>query len=153
MSATLKIYCKNIGEYIPIKGGETLGELAAMLAPRLGGMRPVCAHVNNKTEPMQYQVFGPKQVEFLSVGSRSGQRVYVRSLCMMLYCAVAHEYPGLRLRIEHSISGGYYCRLFEGRVNLPADRMPEVVMRLKEAMRSLVSRNVPFERKERLTDD
>lgn len=153
MSATLKIYCKNIGEYIPIKGGETLGELAAMLAPRLGGMRPVCAHVNNKTEPMQYQVFGPKQVEFLSVGSRSGQRVYVRSLCMMLYCAVAHEYPGLRLRIEHSISGGYYCRLFEGRVNLPADRMPEVVMRLKEAMRSLVSRNVPFERKERLTAD
>ncbi len=153
MSATLKIYCKNIGEYIPIKGGETLGELAAMLAPRLGGMRPVCAHVNNKTEPMQYQVFGPKQVEFLSVGSRSGQRVYVRSLCMMLYCAVAHEYPGLRLRIEHSISGGYYCRLFEGRVNLPADRMPEVVMRLKEAMRSLVSRNVPFERKERLTVD
>ena len=153
MSATLKIYCKNIGEYIPFNGCETLGELAAMLAPRLGGMRPVCAHVNNKTEPMQYQVFGPKQVEFLSVGSRSGQRVYVRSLCMMLYCAVAHEYPGLRLRIEHSISGGYYCRLFEGRVNLPADRMPEVVMRLKEAMRSLVSRNVPFERKERLTVD
>ncbi len=153
MSATLKIYCKNIGEYIPVKGGETLGELASMLAPELGGIKPICAHVNNKTEPLQYQVFGPKQVEFLSMESRSGQRVYVRSLCMMLYCAVAKQYPGLRLRIEHSISGGYYCRLFEGRVNLPSDRMPEVTTRLKEAMRDLVARNLPFERKERLTAD
>ena len=153
MSATLKIFCKNIGEYVPIKGGETLGELAAMLAPRLEGIKPICAHVNNKTEPMQYQVFGPKQVEFLPVESRSGQRVYVRSLCMMLYCAVAHEYPGLRLRIEHSIANGYYCRLFEGRKNLPAERMPKITACLKEAMRSLAGRCVPFERKERLTAD
>lgn len=153
MSATLKIYCKNLQEYIPIRGGETLAELAAMLAPRLGSLKPICAAVNNKTEPLQYQVFGPKQVEFLSASSPSGRRVYVRSLCMMLYCAVAHEYPGMRLRIEHSISGGYYCRLFENGRSLPADTMPEVTERLLAAMRRLAERAVPFERKERLTAD
>ncbi|MDE6438472.1 MAG: nucleoside kinase, partial [Muribaculaceae bacterium] len=60
MSATLKIYCKNLGEYIDIKGGETIQELSDRLSDRLGGINPICAAVNNKTEPMQYQVFGPK---------------------------------------------------------------------------------------------
>ena len=65
MSATLKIYCKNTGEYLPIHGGETLQEIANRLAPRLGTLQLICAAVNNKTEPLQYQLFGPKQVEFL----------------------------------------------------------------------------------------
>ncbi len=156
MSATLKIYCKNIGEYIPINGGETLLELAERLAPRLNGLKPICAAVNNKTEPLQYQVFGPKQVEFLGRSSRSGERVYVRSLCMMLYHAVKKELPGMRLRIEHSIAGGYYCRLS------PADaarhpestgNMAEITTRLKAYMLQTRERDITFERKERLTSD
>ncbi len=156
MSATLKIYCKNIGEYIPINGGETLLELAERLAPRLNGLKPICAAVNNKTEPLQYQVFGPKQVEFLDRSSRSGERVYVRSLCMMLYHAVKKELPGMRLRIEHSIAGGYYCRLS------PADAarhpestvdMAEITTRLKAYMLQTREHDITFERKERLTAD
>lgn len=157
MSAEIKIFCKNIGEYISIKGGETLQELANIIAPRLGNLQPICAAVNNKTEPLQYQVFGPKQVEFLDRYSSSGQRVYIRSLCMMLYCAVKKELPGLRLRIEHSIAGGYYCRLFSSNPDAtpaPAiDTLPEIAQRLKKAMQSLQQRNLPFERKERLTAD
>lgn len=160
MSATLKIYCKNLGEYIDIKGGETIQELSDRLSDRLGGINPICAAVNNKTEPMQYQVFGPKQVEFLSATSPAGRRVYVRSLCMMLYCAVRHNLRrGTRLHIEHSIAGGYYCRLtepdeFTGKeLNVGKERIPEIADTLREAMRELHRRNLPFERKERLTAD
>ncbi len=162
MSATLKIYCKNTGEYLPIHGGETLQEIANRLAPRLGTLQLICAAVNNKTEPLQYQLFGPKQVEFLSKNSPSGARVYVRSLCMMLYYAVKKGFPGLRLRIEHSIAGGYYCRLFTSQkenqdttLNLsPApEEMPEITSRLLEIMRDIQRRDIPFERKERLTSD
>ncbi|MDE6528941.1 MAG: nucleoside kinase, partial [Muribaculaceae bacterium] len=162
MSATIKIYCRNIGEYIPVEGGETLLETAKRLAPRLGGITPVCAAVNNKTEPLQYRVFGPKQVEFLDRTSPSGSRVYTRSLCMMLYCAVKKEFPTLRLRIEHSIAGGYYCRLFTScheagstTLNLsPApEEMPEITSRLREAMLELHRRDIPFEHEEQLTAD
>lgn len=154
MSATLKIYCKNIGEYIPINGGETLLELAERLAPRLNGLKPICAAVNNKTEPLQYQVFGPKQVEFLDRRSRSGERVYVRSLCMMLYHAVKKELPGMRLRIEHSIAGGYYCRLSPATSQPEATAdMSETTTRLKASMNRTRQRDIPFERKERLTAD
>lgn len=110
----MEIYCRNINRYLPLQGGETLAEILAH-TPELAEMaqkeRPICARVNNKTEPLQFQVFGPKMVEYLPRTSGSGERVYIRSLCMMLYCALRRERPGMRLRIEHSISGGYYCRL------------------------------------------
>ena len=86
-------------------------------------------------------------IEFMPVDSPSGHRCYIRSLCMMLYRTVASIYPGVRLVISHSVSRGYYCRL-KG-----MDVDSEVCARLKEGMRDLVERDLPFERKERLTKD
>lgn len=162
MSAQLKIFCKNIGEYLPIAGGETLQQIASSLSPRLKGLRPICASVNNKTEPLQYILFGPKQVEFLDRCSASGERVYVRSLCMMLYCALKKEFPEMRLRIEHSIAGGYYCQLSkraataDGAAEWASPDIEEIigiVARLRARMEDLHQRDIPFERKERLTAD
>lgn len=144
----MKIYCKNIREYVPFAGGETLSDIYGRLADRIG-FKPICARVNNKTEDMQYPVFAPKQVEFMSVGSASGGRAYVRSLCMMLYRAVVACYPGCSLKIEHSISRGYYCRI-DGKDAADPDVM---AAKLKDYMHLMVQRNIPFERKERLTED
>ena len=147
MSNNLKIFCKNLGEYIPVNGGETLSEIYNRIGARIG-ITPICARVNNKTEDMQYPVFAPKQVEFLSRDSASGERVYIRSLCMMLYKAVTDCFPGTRLRIEHSISRGYYCRLLSD-----MEITIEIVDRIRARMDEIVKLNIPFERKERLTSD
>lgn len=147
MSSQLKIYCKNIEEYIPVEGGETLSDIYTRIADQIG-IKPICARVNNKTEDLQYPVFAPKQVEFLPATSSSGMRVYVRSLCMMLYKAVNNLFPGSTLRIEHSISHGYYCRLW-GAPEIDA----AVVEKLRDEMRRLVEADIKFERKERLTSD
>ena len=148
MSSTLKIYCKNIGEYVEFQGGQTLMEIYNTLADRIS-QRPICAHVNNKTEDLSYPLFAPKQVEFLTAMSPSGHRVYIRSLCMMLYRAVVALYPGARLIIEHSIGRGYYCRITGSDVAMSQ----QVVDSLRDYMHSLVRRALPFERKERLTSD
>jgi len=148
MSSQMKIYCTNIKEYVPFSGGETLNDIYVRLADRIG-FTPICARVNNKTEDMQYPVFAPKQVEFLPTDSASGQRVYTRSLCMMLYRAVVACYPGCRLQIEHSISRGYYCRI-TGPGAIPCEQM---AAHLKAYMHTMVERDIPFERKERLTED
>lgn len=147
MSNRLKIFCTNIGEYVDIEGGETLIEIFKRLKGRIP-LEPICARVNNKTEDLAYPVFAPKKVEYLSRQSSSGRRVYVRSLCMMLYKAVTDLYPGTRLRIEHSIAGGYYCRLHDGK-----EVTVETIEAIKAHMRGLVERDIPFERKERLTSD
>lgn len=147
MSNQMKIYCKNIGEYITFNGGDSLHEIYLSLKDRID-FEPICARVNNKTESLAYPVFGPKQIEFLPRHSASGQRVYIRSLCMILYKALTDCFPGTRLRIEHSISKGYYCRIL-GNVSATTD----VVERLRERMREIVAQNLTFERKERLTSD
>ena len=84
----------------------------------------------------------------MSKESGSGQRVYVRSLCMILYKAVCDVLPGVSLRIEHSIARGNYCRLMG--LNGISD---EIVEQLLNRMREIVAQNIPFERKERLTED
>ncbi len=148
MSNKMKIFCKNIGEYIEFTGGETLAQIFERLKTQIN-ISPICARVNNKTQDMQYPVFAPKMVEFLDATSASGKRVYTRSLCMMLYKAVTECCPaGTQLRIEHSISRGLYCRLI-GDVNITL----ELADQLRNKMDELVKRNIPFERKERLTSD
>jgi len=160
MSDCLKIYCENIGEYVTIHGGETLRELAGRIGrDRLGLRFPeICALVNNKNEPLHYQVFAPKMVKFLDRSSSSGSRVYTRSLCMMLYCAVREVIPGALLRIVHSIAGGWYCRLFlpvqgEERADAAVEVDDALLRRLQDALRSLHGRDLPFIRSERLTRD
>lgn len=143
----MNIFCKNINCYVSFKGGETLATIFDRLKEQIN-ITPICARVNNKTEDLNYPVFGPKQVEFLSKESGSGQRVYIRSLCMILYKAVCDILPGVRLRIEHSISRGYYCRL-EGKKTISED----VVTQIRSRMQEIVAENIPFVRKEQLTDD
>ncbi len=92
MSNKLQIYCKNIGSYVDIDGGESLLSISRRIAGRLG-FEPICAHVNNRNQALSFQVYNPKQIEFLPITSPSGARVYLRSLCMVLYRAVAAVCP------------------------------------------------------------
>lgn len=146
----MKVFCKNTGTYISVLGGEKVIDLL----PRLGtslGFNPICAYVNNKVEDLCYPIFSPKQVEFVSPDSEAGKRVYVRSLCMMLYKAVVREVPGASLRIEHSIAGGHFCRLFKDDKPLPIDQ--NIIDRLIARLRVLAESNLPFKRHEHLTAD
>lgn len=159
MSDTLKILCRNTGHYLDIEGGENLLQLADKIGHENLGLHfpPICAMVNNKNEGLRYKVFGPKIVQYLDRSSAAGFRVYTRSLCMMLYCAVRRMLPGATLRIEHSIAGGWYCRLFtpptEGQPASPASITDALLQQLQSAMTQLRNADLPFYRKERLTTD
>lgn len=101
----IQIFCRNTGRYVEVPGGATLAEIAKMPETDLG-FEPICALSNNKTEHLGFQVFTPKQIEFLTSDSKVGREVYVRSLCMIAYRALHTIDPGLEIRIEHSIARG-----------------------------------------------
>lgn len=150
MNKEMKIYCKNLKEYVKFQGGETLMEIFDRLRERIN-ITPICARVNNKTENMNFPVFSPKQVEFLDITAPSGRRVYIHSLCMVLYKAVHDTFSGIRLRIEHSISNGYYALFLQnGEILTPA---PTMVTTVKRRMREIIEQNIPFVRHEKLTTD
>lgn len=145
---TIKIYCENIGRYIEINGGDNLLDIYARVADELDFV-PVNARVNNKAEDLHFRIYSPKTVEFMSSRSATGNRTYVRSLCMMLYSAVYHCYPGARLKIEHSVSRGYYCRILGAEYVSTED----LAATLKTYMQQMVEKDVVFERCEERTAD
>ena len=148
MNDELKIYCKNTEEYIPISGGDTLLDVYNSLRQRIQ-VDALCALVNNKVEDLRYPVYGPKHVQFIGQEHALARRAYVHSLCMVLYKAINDLFPGKRLRIEHSISGGFYCRLKHETQPLKASQ----VAAIKQRMREIVDEGLEFQRRERLTAD
>ncbi len=147
MERTVQIFCKNVNRYIEVEGGSSLLEVYESLKDEIG-LKPICAHVNNKTEGLGYPVFKPKMVEFLDATSPSGQRMYVRSLCMVLSKAVHDVMPGRHLRIEHSISKGYYCVITELKEVSESD-----VAKIKERMHQITAEDYKFHRYMALTTD
>ena len=141
----LQVFCINTGQYVDVRGGETLLELSQRLSLPF---TPIAARVNNKNEALCFSLYQPKLIEFLPVTHPSGERAYIRSLCMVLYRAVTRVAPGTRLSIEHSISRGYYCRLSGA-----GEVTPQLVGAITAEMRAIVGRDLPFERHEELTSD
>ncbi len=146
----MKIYCKNTDSYVNVLGGEKIIDMLPSLRRELA-FEPICALVNNKTEDLCFPLFAPRQVEFVGKETPAGRRVYVRSLCMMLYKAVEEVMPGVTLRIEHSMSKGHYCRLLKDEAVVSVTQ--ETVDVLLAHLRNLRDTNIPFRRKERMTKD
>ena len=130
------------------------GEKVIDIIPRLGAslpFNPICAYVNNKVEDLCFPLYSPKQIEFLSPDSESGRRVYVRSLCMILYKSVMRVIPDAVLRIDHSMAGGHYCRLMKD--DKPMEISQSLIDRLKEHIQGIIDSDIPYHRHEKLTKD
>ena len=132
----LQIRCKNNNVTKSFLEGTSLLDIYQEFADEIKLPYPVVsAKVNNASQGLKFRVFQNRDVEFLDARQGSGHRVYVRSLCFLLYKATQDIYPGSKLFIEHTISRGYYCNfkkknnepLTEGDVTLIKDRMQEIV--------------------------
>ncbi|MDR0961569.1 MAG: nucleoside kinase, partial [Mediterranea sp.] len=142
MAHTLKIWCKNSNIYKDIPIGSTLLEIYHAFALDFP-YQVVSAKVNNRSEGLNFRVYNNKDVEFLDVRDPSGMRTYVRSLCFVLYKAVGELFPGGKLFVEHPVSKGYFCDLQIGRPLTLED-----VTALKQRMKEIIARNIPYRRTE-----
>lgn len=145
MNDKIQIFCENTGKYMDVKGGETLLDVYNRIKDEIS-VKPICAHVNHKTEGLNYPLFMPKMVNFIDEGNPSGQRMYVRSLCMVLAKSVHDLYPAASLCIEHSIAGGYYA-------TIDRQTAAATVAAVKRRMEEIIAVDIPFVRSTKLTTD
>ena len=110
----------------------------------------VSAKVNNASEGLKFRLYQNRDVEFLDAREGSGHRVYVRSLCFLLYKATQDVFPGSKLFIEHTISRGYYCN-FKKKNNegLTDGDIEQICERMKE----IVNLDMPFRRTEATNEE
>lgn len=110
MLGSIRIYCKNNKQYYDIPCGTSLLELYHHIGLELK-YPVVAARVNYKLQNLNFLIYKPKDIEFLDASSSSGMRCYVRTLSMIMGCAVKELNEEYDLRIEHPISKGYFCTI------------------------------------------
>ena len=144
----LTIYCQNNQTEREVEHGTTLAEFAKnerikLEYPLLGAL------VNNKVRDINYKISKPAIISFFDMTSTYGSDMYKRSVYFLLSNAVCDLYPGAKLKVLHSISGGKYCELED----LSEPLTQEVVDRIHYRMQELIEQDLPFEREEMLTPD
>ena len=110
----------------------------------------VSAKVNNASQGLKFRLFQNRDVEFLDAREGSGHRVYVRSLCFLLYKATQDLFPGSKLFIEHSLCRGYYCNFKKKNADPLTDEDVELI---KQRMQEVVNLDMPFRRTEATTEE
>ena len=147
----LQIRCKNNNITKSFPEGTSLIDVYNEFADELDMKYPVVsAKVNNTSQGLKFRLYQNRDVEFLDAREGSGRRVYVRSLCFVLYKACSDVFPGSRLFIEHFLSRGYYCNFkkVDGTVLTDDD-----VKKILERMREIVNLDLPFRRTEAVTEE
>ncbi len=154
MAANLvTIYCKNNKQFVQIPCGTSIKELYDQLRPTLDIRYPIiAARVNYKVQNLNFLIYKPKDIEFIDATSESGARCYVRTLSMVMACAVRELWPDCDLRIEHPISKGFYCTIRESR-DTAKTITPEIVAELKGRMQAIIAEDRPIITEERQTKE
>ena len=145
------IYCKNIKQFVQIPCGTSLLELYQQLNLQLP-YPVIAARVNYKVQSLNFLIYKPKDIEFIDATSDSGHRCYVRTLSMVMACAIHELWPDCDLRIEHPISKGFYCTIRQSR-NETKVITPEIVQSLKSRMQTIIDENRPVITEERQTKE
>ncbi len=142
----VSIYCKNTDTYRDYPAGISLLEIYNDMKAEINAKHlVVSARVNNRMEDLNFRVYRPKDVQFIDLTHASGMRVYVRTLAMILTDAVARLYPEAEIRVEHSISKGYFCSLSK----LGKEITDREVMLIKNEMIDIINENFPIIKKEK----
>ena len=140
---TVEVICQNCQVRKEYPRGITLDEIAKDLEVRTSF--PILgALVNNKLRELSYDLYKPKTLFFIDYSHPIGYRMYSRSVAFLLYAAIREILPHARLRIDHSISKGWYAELEgmkEGWEETHLDR-------IHQKMLELVAADIPFTRKE-----
>jgi len=146
----LQIRCKNNMMTKSFPEGTSLLEVLQAF-PELDFKYPVIsARVNNLSQGLKFRLYQNRDVEFIDLSDPSGMRVYIRSLCFVLYKAAQDVFPGSKLFVEHPLSRGYYANFKkqDGQGLEEGD-----IEAIKNRMKEIVNLDMPFRRNQVPTDE
>lgn len=148
MRKQVEVVCSNTGEKKHLLPGLNLAEIAIEFNIKLKSTI-LGAMVNNTLKEMSYEVYSPKTINFIDISHPAGMRMYQRSLFFVLQKAVKDLMPGSTIRIEHSVSKGFYCEIdgCDQPLELP------LIFNIGDRMREIISADLPFKRDKVLTKD
>ena len=149
MTQTIALYCKNNKQFYQVERGTSIQDFYQQAQIQLK-YPVIAARVSYRVHDLRYIVYKPKDVEFIDASCADGMRVYVRTLCMVMGCAVNELYPEWSLRIEHPISKGYFCTLRDNK-GQKIVLNHEIIASIKEHMQKIIEEDRPIVVEEKQT--
>lgn len=149
----IQIRCKNTNKTHAVAMGSALLDIYPDFNLNLEH-RPITARINNVSQGLNFRLYNNSDVEFLDITSQSGMRVYIRSLCFVLYKAVQDIFPGSKLFVEHTISGGYYCNFIKPALDGRTRGLSELeVEQIRQRMGEIIRLDMQFVHHELPTEE
>ena len=155
----LQIRCKNNNVTKSFPEGTSLIDVYKSFEPEIALPYPVVsARVNNTSQGLKFRLYQNRDVEFLDGRAGSGHRVYVRSLCFVLYKATHDVFPESKLFIEHPLSRGFYCNFKKtahpaASTEASSQLTDDDVSRICRRMQEIIDLDMPFRRTESTTEE
>lgn len=151
MLGTIRIYCKNNKQFYEIPCGTSLMELYHIVGIQLP-YPVVAARVNYKMQNLNFLIYKPKDIEFVDASSSAGMRCYVRTLSLVMACAIKELNEDYDLRIEHPISKGYFCTIRDKKDN-KVTLDTAFIDAIRTRMKQIIAENRPIETEEKQTKE
>ncbi len=111
----------------------------------------ILAFVNNKLRELFKRVTDNCTISFVTTADDAGQKTYQRGMILMMLKAIYAEFGNEnveKVSVEYSVSNGLYCD-YSGLYPLTEERITSI----KQRMRELVQRDIPFMKRSIGTDD
>lgn len=135
---SIQIVCTNTGHKELVNKGITILELAKKYEEELG-FKPINCRMDNNTVGLTEKITKSCELFFVGLNEESGQRTYFRTLSFILSKAVREIIPTSRLRVEHSLSNGYYCSIKNGH-EVTDQELANITIRMDE----IIAADLPF---------
>ena len=135
---SIQIICTNTGHKELVNKGITILELAKKYEEELG-FKPINCRMDNNTVGLTEKITKSCELYFVGLNEESGQRTYFRTLSFILSKAVREVIPTSRLRVEHSLSNGYYCSIKNGH-EVTDQELANITIRMDE----IIAADLPF---------
>ncbi len=135
---SIQIVCTNTGRKDLVNKGITILELANKYEQELG-FKPINCRMNNNTVGLTEKITKSSELYFVGLSEESGQRTYFRTLSFILSKAVREVIPTSELRVEHSLSNGYYCSIKNGH-EVTDQELVNITIRMDE----IIAADLPF---------
>ena len=136
----LQLRCKNNKKTFKVAVGSTLSEVFSVADIKMA-YAPVCAKVNNRVVGMHYRLYNDKDIEFMGIDTGSGSRTYTRTLFFICCKAISDLFPQAEVRIDISVSKGYFVDMRIGREVTAAD-----TERVRLRMEEIIAARMPIKR-------
>ena len=131
------------GRSCAVPAGTPAGALPGADGTR-DGLPFLAARVNHDVVSLSYPLEYDARVEFLTFADPHGWRVYQRSLSFLTAMALRRTFPRAQFSLQHSLGQGLYWSF---RDNAHEGMDPSKLAHLAQAMRDLVDRDLPIERR------